>query len=108
MRNRRLSVREQNWRVLVGKIYDYVNNVLWAALCAALIFFAVFVAPNVSAIHAAYQADRIVQNEREYDFYCRRFDMLPVTSRYAHCMSDLAQFRRSIERQVAEESNSLP
>jgi hypothetical protein len=98
----------KSWRTIAGKVYDHVNMALWASLCAVIIFFVLFVAPNVSAYNAEYETDRATQHEIEHDFYCRRWGMLPGTTRYGRCKSDLGQFRRSVEQQVSEELDMLP
>jgi hypothetical protein len=102
------AVPEQRWRMVVEKAYDQVNLALWAGLCAVLIFFALFVAPNIPASRAKYSHFKAAQDETEHEFYCKRWGMLPGTMKYQQCMADLLQFRRSVEKQVVEDLSLFP
>lgn len=93
---------------IVLRIYDQVNLALWSALVAFLIFCAFVIAPKMPRYRADALAARAAARESEDAFYCRRWQLSEGTASYARCMSDLLEFRRSIERQLADDSLPWP
>jgi hypothetical protein len=92
-------------RTFVLQIYDNVHLALWAMLIAGLIVFAVFDAPNLSKGLAHYDAMRANDIQNEDAFYCDKWGMGPGHKRFEGCMSDLRQFRRSVEKRLNQENN---
>jgi hypothetical protein len=100
-------VKNSSLRARIGQVYDHVHLALWSSLIAFLLFFTLIVLPKVPAQQARHQAMRMLQNEAEYDAYCRGWGLMPGTRLYAQCLTDLAQFRRSVERQFAEDNGPM-
>jgi hypothetical protein len=87
-------------RTFVLNVYDNVQFALWAMLIAGLVVFAVFDAPNLLADLARYDGLRANEIQSEDAFYCRKWGMVPGGKHFEGCMSDLQQFRRSVEKQI--------
>ena len=86
-------------------VYDNVHMALWATLLAALIFLGAFGIPAMSAGRARYEAARAHQIEAEDAFYCRKWGMGAGSGKHLLCMTDLQQFRRGVEKRLADESD---
>ncbi len=97
-------MKNSSLRARIERVYDHVHLALWSALIVFLLFFALFILPNVPAEQARQKAIRILQNEAEYNFYCRGWGLMPGTRLYAQCLADLAQFRRKVEKQFVEDN----
>jgi hypothetical protein len=91
-------------RTFVLHIYDNVHLGLWAMLIAGLIVFAVFDAPNLLAGRVRYENIRANEIQNEDAFYCQKWGMGRGSPRFKDCMSDLEQFRRSIEKRLDAEN----
>lgn len=98
------SVVHTRIRSLVQRGYDSIHLALWSLLIAGVICFVAFVVPNLPKARTLYEAQRAAQIEAEHDFYCRRWRMVPGTETYRGCMSDLQQFRHSVEQRLVDES----
>ncbi len=100
----RSRAKNSSLRATIERVYDHVHLALWSVLIAFLLFFAFVVLPKAPAEQARHHAMRILQNEAEYDFYCRDWGLIPGTRRYAQCVSDLTQFRHKVEKQFVEDN----
>jgi len=100
-------MKDSSLRARIGRAYDLVHLALWSSLIAFLLFFALIVLPNVPGRQARQQAMRMLQNEAEYDAYCRGWGLMPGTRLYAQCLTELAQFRRSVETQFADNNGPM-
>ena len=90
---------------ILEQIYDNVHIALWSTLITALIFFAIFVVPNIPAARRSYEATRALELASERDFYCRKWGLIPGSAHYRTCMIDLQEYRKKVERRLMEESN---
>ena len=97
-------MKNSSLRATIERVYDRVHLALWLLLIAFLLFFSLFILPNVPAEQARQKALRILQNEAEYEFYCRGWGLTPGTRLYAQCLADLGQFRRKVEKQFVEDN----
>jgi hypothetical protein len=79
-------MKDSSLRARIGRVYDLVHLALWSLLMAFLLFFALVVLPKVPAQQARQQAVRMLQNEAEYDSYCRGWGLMPGTRLYAQCL----------------------
>lgn len=91
-------------RPLLSRAYDEVHMALWATLIAALIFFGAFGLPSMTADKASYSAARAHANEAEDAAYCDRWGLGSGSGKHRICVSDLEQFRHSIEKRVADDN----
>lgn len=96
MRHQRIAavLRQTHWNVELA---------LFSMLIAGLVLFVVLVLPRMPQARAKYEAERAAQIEAEHDFYCRRWRMTRGSEIYRGCMADLQRFRRSVEKQLAED-----
>jgi hypothetical protein len=62
-----------------------------------------FVAPNIRAYQAAWQAARASEISSENDLFCRHWNFVPGSMAYRSCLEDLQTLRESIARRLAEE-----
>ena len=92
-------------RRIVRRVYDNVNLALWAIAAAMLIVLGVFGVPTPLAHHSRYEAQRAQAIEAEDEFYCRKWGMAAGSGRHSICMTDLEQFRHSVEKRVADEAD---
>lgn len=88
---------------VVRIVYHQVEMVLWAALTAFVLWFAVFVAPKLPALQAAAERSQIEQIVHENETYCARWHMGPDTAMHNQCLTDLEALRAEIENQRAAE-----
>ncbi len=100
-------MKNSSLRARIGRVYDQVHLALWSGLIAFLLFFAFIVLPRVPGEQSRQQAMRLLQDEAEYDAYCRGWGLAPGTRIYAQCLTDLAQFRRSAEKQFVENNGPM-
>ncbi len=98
------SKRRGGIKAIVERVYDNVHLALWAAFIAGLIFLGVFGIPKMYGAQALYQAERARQIEAEDGFYCRRWGMVRGGGKHRTCMTDLEQFRRGVEKRLADDS----
>jgi hypothetical protein len=89
---------------LIRHLHFEINLALWSGLVAFLIMFTVFVAPNLRAYQAAYEAVRASEISSENDMYCRRWNFIAGTNAYRSCLDDLHTLRKSIENEAATEN----
>jgi hypothetical protein len=91
--------------LLFRRLHFEINLALWSGLIAFLIVFGLFVAPNVRAYQAAYQASKASEQSSQNDMYCRRWNFVPGTEAYRSCLDDLYALRMSIENKLATEND---
>jgi hypothetical protein len=96
----------KNSRVTINAIYDNVHLALWASLISFLVYFAVVVAPNMSAAQARYQILQVQQIAAEHEFYCDKWGMGAHTKAHDQCILDLQAFRAQVERRILDENES--
>jgi hypothetical protein len=89
----------------MARLHVEINLALWSGLIAALIMFGLFVAPNMKALQADWQAARAAELSSENDSYCRRWRFVPGTHDYRSCLDDLHALRSSIEKRFAAEND---
>jgi hypothetical protein len=99
-----MFVMSRRTRLIIEQVYDNLHHALWAVVIAGLFFFVAFDVPRLPEMQARYQAQRALEIEGEHDFYCRKWGMVPGSGKHNLCMSDLQQFRRSVEKRIEDES----
>jgi hypothetical protein len=105
---RRRATRKSGWWIsLARRLYDEAHIALWAGLVAFLIMFGLFVAPNLRATQAAWQAHKDAELSAENDMLCRRWNFVPGTNAYRSCLDDLQMLRASIDKRRADEIDIL-
>lgn len=83
--------------------YDHVNTGLWAALATFLIYFAIFVIPNIRVAQRQAEARRILEIEAENEALCTSFGMGAGESVHRRCIRIVQQFRTEVEKRIADE-----
>ena len=78
---------------------------LWAASLALVLYFAVFIVPNLPEVRARAERQRIQEIAAENDFYCAKWGMAAETQAHPQCILDLQAFRAEIEKRIADESD---
>lgn len=84
-------------------VHHEVQVALWAALTAFSVYFAVFIAPKLPALHAASEQQRLRDIAAENEAYCAKWSMGPTTAMHNECVADLLHLRAEIENRFAEE-----
>ena len=87
------------------RVYDEVHLALWAMLTAFVVYFVVFVAPNLPRIHARAQSLRALAAAAEQISACNNLGIGPKSRMYDRCIANLRQYRAHIERQLADDSD---
>jgi hypothetical protein len=100
-----LAMSEKWMPLLVRRLHFEINLLLWSGLIAFLIIFGLFMAPNIRAYQAAYEAVRASELSAENDVYCRRWNFVRGTNPYRSCLDDLHSLRKSIEKRAAAEND---
>jgi hypothetical protein len=90
-------------RQKISKLYDYVHIILWSALTAFLIFFAVYVLPHVRAAQAQMEAARILEIDAEHEALCTKLAMGKGTPAHDQCIRAVQEFRAAVEKQISDD-----
>jgi hypothetical protein len=88
---------------LIGSIYDTVHRALWALLTAFVIFFCIFMLPNVPQYRAKMEAARILEIQAENSAYCEKWGFAPGTQKHHGCILDLQGLRAEIEQRASDD-----
>ncbi len=89
---------------IIRKVYDWIESALWAALAAFIIYFLIYVAPNLPEISRQSERVRIMKAEAENSSYCEKWGMTRGTHEHTFCMIDLRRFRKKIEQEFSDEN----
>ncbi len=92
---------------IINDVYDHVHSALWAALIAALAWFAVVVAPNIPNARVQWEIKRIQQIAAEHEAYCSKWGMGLGTPANHQCILDLQAYRARIEDRFALDNDGL-
>lgn len=84
--------------------YDHVNTALWAALASFLIYFAIFVVPNIRVAQRQAEARRILEIAAEHEAFCTSLGMGAGEPRHQRCIRTVQQFRANVEKRIADET----
>jgi hypothetical protein len=89
---------------IIQRLHFEVNLLIWSGVVSFLIVFGLFVALNIRANQAAWQAARAAEVSSENDVYCRHWNFNPGTDEYRSCLDDLHGLRKSIEKRFVEDN----
>jgi hypothetical protein len=89
-------------RGTVHRIYNEINVALWALLCVATIYVAVFVVPHLPDIWARAERQLAQEIAAENVLYCGKWGMARGTPKFESCALDLQRIRAAAERRLAE------
>lgn len=91
----------------MSRIYDEVHIALWAALLVFVLWFSLFVAPQMPEARARAEAQRIHEIAAEHNYYCAKFGMAEGTRAHPQCVLDLQAFRTIVEQRLAADLQGL-
>ncbi len=94
-----------NSEPLAKKICDNVHLALWATLTAFVLWFVMFVAPDLPAIHARAAALQARETAAEQDSTCGKMGMGPQSPMYDRCIAGLEDYRARLEQRFADASD---
>lgn len=89
-------------RAIFQRTYDTVETALWSGLVAFVIYFAIFIAPQIPKNQAIQEAARLHAIAEEHAFYCEKWGKHAGTREHALCALDLQAYRAKVERQFVE------
>ena len=89
--------------IIVKKVYDWVESALWAGLTAFVIYFSIYVAPNLPEIGRRVENIRNMKNAAENSSYCEKWGMKRGTREHTLCTMDLQELRKKIEQDFADQ-----
>ena len=92
---------------IVRQVYDWIEFALWAGLTAFVIYFVIFIAPNVPEIARRAESIRAMNNAAENSSYCEKWGMKRGTHEHTLCAMDLQEFRKKIEQDFADQGSIL-
>jgi hypothetical protein len=90
-------------RQKISKLYDYVHIILWSALAAFLIFFAIYTIPNIRAARAQMEATRILEIDAEHETLCTKLAMGTGTPAHDQCIRAVQEFRAAVEKRISDD-----
>lgn len=90
--------------IIVRQVYDWVESALWAGITAFVIFFVIYIAPNVPEFAMRAEAIRAMNNAEENRTYCDKWGLKRGTLENLHCTMDLQDLRKKIEQDLADSS----
>jgi len=86
----------------VRRVYDEINAALWALLCGATLYVAVFVLPHVRELWARAERQLAQEIAAEDSLYCGKWGMSPGTPKFEPCALDLQKIRAAAEHRLAQ------
>jgi hypothetical protein len=86
----------------VRRIYGEINAALWALLCVATLYVAVFVLPHVREFWSRAERQLAQEIAAENSLYCGKWGMTRGTPKFESCALDLQKIRAAAERRLAE------
>ena len=90
-----------NVRALLARLHFEINCALWAALLTGIVFFIMFVAPDMPAAQRSAAAAEEAQFISACSSYCEEWGFAPGSLKHFECMQDLKQFRSNLEIKLA-------
>jgi hypothetical protein len=100
--SRGLAMKSSKTREIVNRAHDHAEIALWAILLSFVIYFFVFILPNVSETQAQRERIRVQQNAAEHAAFCEKLDIKRGTTKYDQCLLDIGQFRFNAEKRVLD------
>ena len=88
----------------VGRAYNNVEAALWATLLAFVIYFIVFIIPNMREIREKNERALVQEIAAENVSYCEKFGMRVGTEKHNQCLLDLGEFRMKVEKRMSDDS----
>ena len=89
-------------REIVNRVHDHLEIALWAILLSFVIYFIVFILPNVSETQAQREIIRVQEIAAENEAFCEKLDLKRGTNKYNRCLLDIGQFRLKVEKRVLD------
>ena len=89
--------------IIIRKVYDWVESALWAGLTGFVIYFSIYIVPNMSEIGRQVENVRIMKNAAENSSYCEKWGMKRQTHEHTLCTMDLQELRKKIEQEFADQ-----
>lgn len=89
-------------REIINRVSDHAEIALWAILLSFVIYFFVFIFPNISETQAQRERIRVQQNAAEHAAFCEKLDIKRGTTKYDQCALDIGQFRFNAEKRVLD------
>jgi hypothetical protein len=86
----------------VRRIYGEINAALWALLCVATLYVALFVLPHAREFWARAERQLAQEIAAENSLYCEKWGMAVGTPKFESCALDLQKIRAAAERRLAE------
>ena len=93
--------------VVIRKVYDYVESVLWASLAVFVSYFLIFVVPKLPEIRSRAESIRMLRVSAENSSYCEKWGMKPGSHDHTLCKMDLQELRDKIEQELADQGKIL-
>jgi len=92
---------------IVREVYDWVESALWASLTASVIYFLIYIAPNLPEIARRAESLRAINNAAENSAYCEKWGMKRGDHKHMQCIMDLRELRKKIEQDFADQGSFL-
>jgi hypothetical protein len=89
-------------RKIASRVYDDIETALWAMLFAFVIYFIVFIMPNVSETQAQRERIGVLEIAAENEAFCEKLDIKRGTDKYNQCLLHIGQFRLNAEKRVLD------
>jgi hypothetical protein len=96
-------MRTGELKAFLARLHSEIECALWATLLAGVLFFVVFVAPEIPAAQRRAAAAEAVQFISLCSQYCEKWGLPRGSLRHTECMQDLKQFRAEIEAKMGDE-----
>jgi len=96
-------MRTGTLKAYLARLHREIECALWAMLLAGVLFFVVFVAPEIPAAQRRAAAAEALQFMSQSSQYCEKWGFPHGSLRHAACMQDLKQFRTEIEAKFSDE-----
>jgi hypothetical protein len=97
-------MRYSKTMIIVRQAYDLVEYALWAGIAAFVIYFLIYIAPNVPEIARRAEVIRAMKNAEENRAYCEKWGLKRRTQEHVLCTMDLQNLRKKIEQDFADSS----
>jgi hypothetical protein len=95
-------MRTGGLKAYLAWLHSEIECALWATLLTGVLFFVLFVAPEIPAAQRRAAAAEAVQFISQCSQYCEKWGLPRGSRRHTECMQDLKQFRAEIETKMGD------
>ena len=91
-------------REIASRVHTNIEIALYATLFAFVVYFIIFVLPNLPEIQAQNARVRVEEIGAENASLCEKLSIKPGADGYNQCLLDVGEVRWKVEKRIYDES----